>query len=281
MLRCAALPGSMKTDGLIVLAVFCFLLLTSSSVLGEQKSADEWQFGVTIYGWFPSIDGTLLYDAPPDSVGTTGSGGNISVDASDILDNLDLTFMGAFEARRGKWSVLSDLIYLKLSNDKNSTLSIGPGSGIPINAEVDQVLEAWIVMALLGYAVVQQDQVRMDILGGVRYLSLDADAKLSVNGPLPPTPPPAKLSQSVSLWDGIVGVRGQFDLSDRWSVPYYADVGTGDSDLTWQVLLGVTYRFDWGDVRLAYRHLAYDQKDDRFIQDAEFSGPALGVGFRF
>ena len=34
-------------------------------------------------------------------------------------------------------------------------------------------------------------------------------------------------------------------------------------------------------VTLAYRHLYYDQKDDKLIQDMRFSGPALGVTFRF
>ncbi len=39
--------------------------------------------------------------------------------------------------------------------------------------------------------------------------------------------------------------------------------------------------FGWGGVKLAYRHLAYDQEGDSFIQDLSFSGPALGIGFRF
>jgi len=282
MCRCVKITNKfMKTHRLFPLIVLGAALLGSSTVLAEQKSADDWQFGVTIYGWFPSIDGTLLYDNPPSSPGTASSGGSISIDASDILDNLKMTFMGALEARRGKWSILTDVIYLNLGNTGNSTISIGPGSGIPINARVDQDLKAWVVMTSLGYTAVQQEQVLMDVLGGVRYLSLDADAKLSVNGPLPPTPPPAKVSKSVSLWDGIVGIRGQFDLSDRWSVPFYADIGAGDSDLTWQALLGVTYRFSWGDLRLAYRHLEYDQKNDRLIQNMSLSGPALGVGFRF
>ena len=40
-------------------------------------------------------------------------------------------------------------------------------------------------------------------------------------------------------------------------------------------------RFKWGDVLLAYRHLYYDQKDDKLIQEMRFSGPALGASFRF
>ena len=46
-------------------------------------------------------------------------------------------------------------------------------------------------------------------------------------------------------------------------------------------MLGVAYSFGWVDVTLAYRDLYYDQKDDKFIQDLRFSGPALAVTFRF
>ena len=34
-------------------------------------------------------------------------------------------------------------------------------------------------------------------------------------------------------------------------------------------------------VTLAYRHLYYDLKDDKLLQNMSFSGPALGVTFRF
>jgi hypothetical protein len=45
--------------------------------------------------------------------------------------------------------------------------------------------------------------------------------------------------------------------------------------------LNAGYRFDWGDARLAYRHLAYHFKSDRPLADLSFSGPALGLSFRF
>ena len=48
----------------------------------------------------------------------------------------------------------------------------------------------------------------------------------------------------VDQWDGIVGAKGAFALGDKhkWVVPYYVDIGTGDSDVTWQAELGVGYR---------------------------------------
>jgi hypothetical protein len=86
----------------------------------------------------------------------------------------------------------------------------------------------------------------------------------------------------VDLWDAIIGVRGKARLGESgWFVPYYLDAGTGSSALTWQGMAGIGHTFKWGDVLLAYRHLYYDQKGDKLIQDIRFSGPALGATFRF
>ena len=46
-------------------------------------------------------------------------------------------------------------------------------------------------------------------------------------------------------------------------------------------MTGIEYSFHWGDALLAYRHLYYDQTGDKLLQDLSFSGPALGVSFRF
>ncbi len=53
------------------------------------------------------------------------------------------------------------------------------------------------------------------------------------------------------LGHGCGWLRGPlyiFGAGHAWSVPYYLDVGTGDSDLTWQGLLGLAYSFGWGDL---------------------------------
>jgi hypothetical protein len=89
-------------------------------------------------------------------------------------------------------------------------------------------------------------------------------------------------SRSTDLVDGIVGVRGRIRWGETpWFSPYYLDLGTGASTLTWQSVIGIGYGFKWGDVLLAYRTLYYDQKDDKLLQDFRFSGPTLGATFRF
>ncbi len=64
-------------------------------------------------------------------------------------------------------------------------------------------------------------------------------------------------------------------------MPYYLDVGTGDSDFTWQGIVGMGYAFHWGEVAAAWRYLYYDLPSGKAINDMSFSGPEIGVTFRW
>lgn len=66
-----------------------------------------------------------------------------------------------------------------------------------------------------------------------------------------------------------------------WYLSFYADVGAGDSKLTWQAWPGVGYRFENVDAVAGYRHLAWETDDGDTFEDINFSGPMLGVKFRF
>ena len=57
----------------------------------------------------------------------------------------------------------------------------------------------------------------MTLVGGLRYLNLDADLDITIKGSLPETPPPAHLSDSTGLWDGIIGIKGAFMLNEHWA----------------------------------------------------------------
>ena len=60
------------------------------------------------------------------------------------------------------------------------------------------------------------------------------------------------------------------------------DVGTGDSDLTWQALGGVGYRFEWFNLIAAYRYMNWDFGDDvKVLDDMDIHGPAVGIQFTF
>ena len=94
-------------------------------------------------------------------------------------------------------------------------------------------------------------------------------------------PAAAKREATKDFWDGVIGIRGKSPLGGNWDVRYYADVGAGSSQSTWQALGGIGYRFSWGDAVLSYRHLAYKMDSDRPISDMSFSGPQFALGWNF
>jgi hypothetical protein len=124
--------------------------------------------------------------------------------------------------------------------------------------------------------------------GGARYLGLKASTDwrlaLDITGPGDGQTFPwsGDISEREDLWDGIAGVKGRVWIGDsNWAIPYYLDAGTGSSRLTWQGMLGVAYSNKWFGGMLAYRHISYDMEGDGLFKDLRFSGPALGVTFRF
>ena len=90
------------------------------------------------------------------------------------------------------------------------------------------------------------------------------------------------ISESLTAWNGIIGLKGQASLGERWFLAYYVDIGAGESELTWQATGGIGFRAGrvW-DVALVYRHLEWELKSTRVIDDINFSGPTLGVIFRW
>lgn len=262
------------TAGALLLA----LTLPALAQTGTTPS-DAWTWRATIYGWFPSINGTSNFKGLP-------GGGEIdtNVNPQGYLSRLQFAFMGTLEARRGPWSVIGDAIYLNFGNHASRIVSIsGPGGGIaiPIDTGTTTNLEGFVGMLAGGYAVLQQPAARVDLLAGVRYARLKSSLNWELAGPAGALPQSGSAQVTKDLTDGLVGARGSVDLSSQWFVPWYVDAGAGSSRFTWQAMAGVGYRFGWGDVILVYRHLAYDFHSDRIVSDIKFSGPAIAASFRF
>ena len=253
--------------------------LTSSPVLA-QESADNWQFSASIYGWFPDIGGHT--NLP---VGDT----SIDVDIGTILDHLKMTAQGSFEVRKGRWGAYTDVVYLDVGETKNNTRNVEIG-GVTLPATVSSSLEFDLKSTFWTLAGTWQlsdtTESSSELLVGARLASLDQKLNWQFTGDFGSvTPPPLTGSRSTSVdqWDVIVGARGQFNLGagGKWAIPYHFDIGTGDSDLTWQAALGVSYAFGWGDVGLVWRYLDYDLGSGGAIEDINFSGPAVGAKFRW
>ena len=247
-----------------IVALLCICCMTAAPAL----AAGTWQHELTLYGWYAGIDGTVQFPGP------LGVSSDFTVDASDILDNLNMIFMGGWRTKYNKWSFIADVIYMDVSGGDTKTVTPG-ASGVTVDASLDLDVTTWMLNGGLGYDVVQTDQGTLTLVGGVRYLDIDVDAQANFPGSI------KERSQSDGLLDGIFGVSGAINFNKHWFLPFHADVGAGGSELTWQLYAAIGYRFGWGDIRLGYRYLSYDLDDDFIMQDMDLSGPLLGIGFTF
>lgn len=253
---------------------------TSLIFSAAPSPAEDWQFGITPYIWLPNIEGDGTADPPPD-----GGAPAFEVGPVDYLDNLDFVVMLAGEARRGSWSLRSDVIYLDFSNQRSAVKTVsGPGGviEIPVDAGTTSSFTGLEVQATIGYWLVDQPNRAVEIFGGLRYLDISFDLNWEFEAPLDLLPQSGQIEQSAAPLDLIVGTNARFGLGDgKWFVPLHADLGTGDSSLTWQLSAGVGYSFSWGDLLFVYRHLEYQQDDGELLESLALSGPALGASFKF
>lgn len=222
------------------------------------EDTNIWKNELMIYGWFPSITANTPL---PDS--------GESIDAKDIIDNLKMVFMGGYTGRNDTWSVFGDVIYMDIGDSKSHTFPI-----INETATVSMDMKALIVNAGVGYNLIDTGDGILDVIGGVRYMDLEADVStaLFVN---------RNVSRSKDFTDFFIGVKGYKNINENWYIPYEADIGTGDTELSWQLFAGVGYRYDWGDIKLGYRYLEFDMEDDAIVDDLTLSGAILGVSIKF
>jgi len=275
-------------------AVLALACIAVSSAAHADTSSDEWRFKLTPYLWLPTIDGTLNYDLPP------GGGGSpdISVGPIDWLELLNFGALIGGSARKGRFSMFTDVVYLSMTRNGDgrivsvegtvpgNIISIPVSADLTLNTRTDMDGLVWTLAA--GYTVKETETSSVDVFAGARLFSVDFSTSWTLTAAITTPEGEALLAAQDSigsdtdLWDGIVGVRGHFAFGDgNWSVPYYFDVGAGSSDLTWNAMTGLSRTFGWGDLMFVYRHLAYDEDSDGLLQDFSFSGPALGAAFRF
>ncbi len=269
----------------------CATALLSLSAAGQPTTTqpaqpawepEKWQFTANIYGWFAAVNGKVNF---PGDLGST----DIHVPFSDLLNHLKMGFMGAVDAHNGRWGVFTDALYMDVGGLKSQTLDFSIGNiGIPASttADVNLDLKVWVWTVAGEYRVVSDPAWTVDLLAGGRMLYLKPTLGWSINGDLGPIFIPGRSgSKNVSetIWDGIVGVKGRYAFGEdrTWFVPFYLDVGTGQTKFTWQGLAGVGYAYSWGDVLAAWRYLDWNAKSTKPVADLNMSGPMLGVALHW
>jgi hypothetical protein len=257
-------------------------LVPTLAVAADADPFDgRWHFTLTPYLWLPNVNANLSYDFPRPQTDQIKS----EVGPNDYVENLKFGLSLVGEVRKGPWSAFSDIIYLDFGNEETRVRDITGPEGrdlvdLGVRAETELSATLWSLAG--AYRVVQRPEGHLDVFVGFRHLGLDTDLEWTFvrDSTLPGFDRirAGKATKDIDHWDAILGVKGQMRLGETsWYMPYYLDLGTGDSELAWQAMLGVGYRFDWGSVNLSIRSLSYEF--DEADADLRFTGPAVGVSF--
>lgn len=267
----------------VPLAALAFTAVLAAVPAQAQTMEDKWTFQAIIYGYLPDIGGSTSFPAG-------GTGSSINVNADQLLSSLNFAFMGTLEARKGRWGAFTDILYLNVSGDKNGSREFSlTGLDIPagVSSNLDYKLKGALWTIAGEYAVIADASMLLYVVGGARLFDIQQSLSYALTADVGPFKGPTRTGQAsvdLSYWDAIVGVKGRYLFGDRreWFVPYYADVGTGQSQLTWQVFGGIGYQFNnWGSVLAGWRYIDYNFKSSSKVDSLDFNGPMIGVAFNW
>lgn len=245
--------------------------MATAQAQAENMSSEQWRFEATPYLFASGMKGT---------VGARGVTTDVDESFSDILENLDIAFLGLLEARKGPWTLGLDAQYIELSMDAMRSWQGPLGNGN--TATLDASFKQQIYQPFVGYRVLDS-ATKVDLIAGARYTSLAPDVKLTLNTGASLLPDGSRsVSTSKHWWDAVVGVRFTTPIADKWAFAGYADIGAGGADLTYQAAAGINWQFakDYS-AKVGYRYLAQDYEKDGFLWDVKMSGPYLGLGIVF
>ena len=272
----SGMPGKFGRGRIASALLAGMLALGAGTVATAQTTAAQtggWQFELTPYIWAAGMKGDVQ-SGPLPKIST-------DVSFSDIVDVLDFGLMGAFEARKGRWGMLFDAIYMKLSMGGTASRT-GPGPiGATATASATLEMKQTLLAAAASYRAVE-GRSPVDVIGGLRYVKLEASA--DIDGSFEAVSGTLSRSGDKDWVDPYIGVRIQHPIADRWTLVGYGDIGGFGvgSDFTWQAIAGVNYDFSKSvSGKLGYRYLAVDYDKDGFLYDMDSYGAYLGVGIRF
>jgi hypothetical protein len=225
-----------------------------------DSADDQWHFNFTPYLWFAGASGTA---------GALGHDVSFDASAGDLLSHFHLGLMANVEARKNRFVMPIDFMWIDLQAAR----------GLPFDQGLSSVklgISETVFDPKVGYRIVDHEKVKIDALIGLRYWHLGQS--LNFNPPIF-----NGISASQNWVDGIAGGKFEFALAPKASVIIAGDAGGGGSSLDYQVVGVLGLRLcrvailDLGWRYLYVNYLSSAPKSAAF--DAHMSGALLGVTF--
>ena len=223
----------------------------------------SWHLDLSPYFWLAGTHGT---------VGVLGRNASVHASPWDLLQHFDFGLMGAAEARRKKFVLTGDLLWIRLSDSHAQPF---PNFGAT-SADVRVGELVWT--SKVGYRVVDQKKIKADALVGARFWHLGQ--KLNFN----PSLLGLNVKTSQNWADIVVGGRVELPMGPKTSVIALGDVGgwnaTAKLDYQFAALLGYKISSRW-TLSAGYRYLFVDYRQGLGVYNMVTSGAILGATYHF
>jgi hypothetical protein len=225
------------------------------------STGGDWRVGITVYGWFPGLHGT---------VGALGHNASVHSSFSDIFHVLKGIIPIAVEADKGRFVMPVDFLWMKL----------GINNGIPINDFGQAYINTQFTQSMLtpkvGYRLIDSEHLKFDALGGIRYWYVSLNNTLQPSG--------LGNSRSTQWVDGLGGGRFILPFGEKAAMTVAGDAGAGGSTLDYQAVGLLNYNFTpkFG-LAVGWRYLYEDYRPttNLFVFNPTMSGAVAGFGYNF
>jgi hypothetical protein len=267
------------------LVLACLSVLFAAAANAEEAAPDSflegWQFQLAPHMWFAGLDGRA--EAKNHSA-------DIDVSFADIWDNLDVGVLSNLEARRDKLSVVTNVIYLKLSpsagHPVGSLLPLAPDGAFSVrNTTEEMIVELrplYEVLSLPLFGAGDERRIALDLGPGGRMFWLDTHLHIELE-PGAPLGPFSRRFDERTIWVDLLGVaRVRAQLTENLALVVSGDYGGFDigssAHRTWSLGAHGIYRLgEHWDLVAGWRTLAVE----RGGVDLDMAGPLLGAAYRF
>src|SRR5215475_12349938 len=156
-----------RSIGAGLMALLALIWLPRGAGAQSADTSSGWSFQITPYLWLAGIGGNVTT--------ARGLSASFSQSIGDVLSELDGGLMLLGEARYGRWGILADFDYARLTAN---------GDQGPIVGQASLTTREYIGTLDGGYRFVDSDSLKLDGLIGVRVFSIDTS--LSTGGALLP-----------------------------------------------------------------------------------------------
>ncbi|MCP4878695.1 MAG: hypothetical protein GY896_24855 [Gammaproteobacteria bacterium] len=249
-----------------------FFVVVLSFLMSAPALAEETSTDLGIYLFATGIKG----DARIRNVNT-----EVDLGFDDIVENFDMGYMGYIEHRRGPWSFIGDLAYLRLAADDSFATD---GN---LEVELDIEFEQTVLEGFAGYRVFEHEydtkELGIDLFIGARHTILEVE--LSSEASAFGLSRPSSREKEEDWTDTVFAVRLQYGSARGWGSSFWLDVGDGSDSSSEQFMALASYRGNgnwqyFGGYR--YLNLEFDTGSDGsgFGVDLDYTGPMFGAAYR-